>query len=53
MPLASRGSAPAEAAVPSQPRVHDYGYVVRELRRVAVIGTATLLLVVVLSLVLR
>jgi hypothetical protein len=38
---------------PARTRAYDYGYVLRELRRIAFIGGATLLLVVVLSLVLR
>lgn len=54
VPFAPRSRPAAEAtAAPQRARVHDYRYVLRELRRIAIIGTATLLLVVVLSLVLR
>jgi len=48
----SRPAAEATAAAPHA-RAHDYRYVLRELRRIAIIGAATVLLVVVLSLVLR
>jgi hypothetical protein len=54
MPLAPRARTAAEAtAVAPRPRAQDYGYVLRELRRIVIIGAATLLLVVVLSFVLR
>jgi hypothetical protein len=49
-----RGRSQVEVAPsPARARTYDYGYVLRELRRIAVIGGATLLLVIVLSLVLR
>jgi len=38
---------------PGRARTYDYGYVLRELRRIAIIGGVTLLIVVVLSFVLR
>jgi hypothetical protein len=50
----TRGRPPVEVtASPDRARTYDYGYVLRELRRIAIIGGATLLLVVVLSFVLR
>ncbi len=53
-PLAPPSRPAAEPAVaPTRARVHDYGYVLHELRRIAVIGSATMLLVVVISFVLR
>ncbi len=52
--FASRSRSAAEAtAAPPRPQAQDYRYVLRELRRIAIIGGATLVLVVVLSLVLR
>jgi hypothetical protein len=41
-----------ETAAPPRVRVQDYSYVLRELRRIAIVAAATLLLVVVLSFVL-
>jgi hypothetical protein len=50
----ARGRPPVDAALsPARAHTYDYGYVLRELRRIAIIGGATLLLVVVLSFVLR
>lgn len=53
VPFAAR-SARVEAR-PAPPRVHtyDYGYVLRELRRIAMIGGVMLVLVVVFSFLLR
>jgi hypothetical protein len=48
----SRPAAETTSASP-QVRIYDYGYVLRELRRIVIIGGAALLLVVVLSFVLR
>jgi hypothetical protein len=49
-----RGRPPMDATPsPARARVYDYGYVLGELRRIAIIGGVTLLLVVVLSFVLR
>ena len=54
VPFAPRSRPAAETtAAPPQGRTYDYGYVLRELRRIVIIGGASLLLVVVLSLVLR
>ena len=54
MPFTPRSRPAAETgAAPPQARTYDYGYVLRELRRIVVIGGAALLLVVVLSFVLR
>ena len=54
VPFTPRGRPAAEAAAASpQVRTYDYSYVLRELRRIVVIGGAALLLVVVLSFVLR
>ena len=54
VPFTPRGRPAAEtAAAPPQVRIYDYGYVLRDLRRIAIIGGAALLLVVVLSFVLR
>jgi len=53
LPFAAR-SARVEAR-PAPPRAHtyDYGYVLRELRRIAMIGGVMLVLVVVFSFLLR
>jgi hypothetical protein len=53
VPFAAR-SARVEAR-PAPPRAHtyDYGYVLRELRRIAMIGGVMLVLVVVFSFLLR
>ena len=54
VPFTPRGRPVAETTpAPPQVRTYDYGYVLRELRRIVVIGGAALLLVVVLSFVLR
>jgi hypothetical protein len=54
VPFTPRGRPAAQtAAAPPQVRIHDYSYVVRELRRIAIIGGGALLLVVILSFVLR
>lgn len=42
-----------EAAGRGRTRAPDYGYVFRELRRIAIVSAASLLLVVILSFVLR
>jgi hypothetical protein len=54
VPFAPRSRPAAETTdAPLHVRIYDYGYVARELRRIAIIGGAALLLVVVLSFVLR
>ena len=54
VPFAPRGTPASETTATSpQVRTYDYGYVLRELRRIVIIGGAALLLVVVLSFVLR
>jgi len=54
VPFTPRSRAAAETATPPpQVRIYEYGYVLRELRRIVIIGGAALLLVVVLSFVLR
>jgi hypothetical protein len=54
VPFPSRSRAAAETtAAPARVGTYEYGYVLRELRRIVTIGGAALLLVVVLSLILR
>ena len=53
VPFPSRGRPAADTITPPQVRTYDYGYVLRELRRIVIIGGAALLLLVVLSFVLR
>jgi hypothetical protein len=54
LPFTPRSRPAAETASASpQVRTYDYSYVLRELRRIVVIGGAALLLIVVLSFVLR
>jgi hypothetical protein len=54
VPFPSRSRAAAEiTAAPPRVGTYEYGYVLRELRRIVTIGGAALLLVVVLSLILR
>jgi hypothetical protein len=53
VPFPSRGRLAADATTPPQVRTYEYGYVLRELRRIVIIGGAALLLLVILSFVLR
>jgi len=54
VPFTPRSRPAAETtAAPPQVHIYDYGYVLRDLRRIAIIGGAALLLVVILSFVLR
>jgi hypothetical protein len=54
VPFTPRSRPAAETATaPPQVGIYDYGYVLRDLRRIVIIGGAALLLVVVLSFVLR
>ena len=53
VPFAPRRPVVQATATPPQARIYDYGYVLRELRRIAIIGGGAMLLVVILSFVLR
>lgn len=54
VPFTRRSRPAAETtAAPPQVHIYDYAYVLRELKRIAIIGGAALLLVVILSFVLR
>ena len=53
VPFAPRQPVVQATSTPPQARIYDYGYVLRELRRIAIIGGGALLLVVILSFVLR
>ena len=54
IPFSARSTPATEPRI-AQPRVHayDYGYVLRELRRIAMIGSVMLVLVIVFSFLLR
>jgi hypothetical protein len=53
VPFTPRRPVGQAAPAPPQTRIYDYGYVLRELRRIAIIGGGAMLLLVVLSFVLR
>jgi len=54
VPFPSRGRPSAETAtITPQVRTYEYGYVLRELKRIVIIGGGVLLLLVILTFVLR